>query len=119
LAGKTLRAPAYEIVCNPKNLESKCNICEDEIKNVYWKSQKKLEVYCRICYNLKVHESKIKGGVLEKFRKQEMLQDFSRKRHCEFFHKHHNTKAAVSFVPQKELEKRIKQENFYQSLFKY
>lgn len=119
--GSTRRQPAYEIVCSPKNLDSKCSLCEGEVKNVYWKNYKTLAVHCRKCYNGRVLEIKNKTkGVLDKFRKLNVMEnDFRKMRHCEFIHEHNNTKAKVLLFPPKEMHKRLSRENYLSTLFKY
>lgn len=119
--GATHRQPAYEIVCSPKNLDSKCSQCEGEVKNVYWKNHKTLAVYCRKCYNGRVLEIKNKTkGVLDKFRKLNVMEnDFRKMRHCEFIHEHNNTKAKILHFSPKEIHKRLNRENYLSALFKY
>lgn len=113
--------PAYEIVCTPTNLDSKCSSCEGEVKNVYWKNPKTQIVFCRKCYNGKVLEIKNKSkGVLDKYHKLNIMEnDFHKMRHCEFFHEHHNTKAAILILTPKEFRKKLNRENFNNTLFKY
>lgn len=119
--GPTHRHPAYEIICSPKNLDTKCHLCEGEVKNVYWKNPKTQIVYCRKCYNAKVLEIKNKNkGVLDRLRKLNVMEnDFRKMRHCEFIHEHNNTKAKILLLSPKEIQKRLNRENYFSTRFKY
>lgn len=113
--------PAYSIVCSPKMIDSKCDVCEFEPKNVYWKNERNQSVLCRKCYNEKVLEVKNKSrGIVERLRKLKILEnDYKRKRHCSFFHLHNNTTAHIYMFHPKEFRKRCQKENFINTFLKY
>lgn len=119
--GKILILKAYDIVCSANNTDSKCSVCECEIKNVYWKSSKSRSVLCRKCYNNKIFNIKNKSrGVVERFKSLQIVErDYKKKRHCNFFHQHSGTKAAVLLLTQKEFLKRKQKENFLNTFMKY
>ncbi|XP_070498595.1 uncharacterized protein [Chironomus tepperi] len=119
--GKILILKAYDIVCSPKNIDSKCSVCECEPKNVYWKSSKTRSVLCRKCYNDKIFNIKNKSrGVVEKFKSLQIVErDFKKKRHCHFYHQHSGTRAAVLLLTPKEFMKRKQKENFLNTYMKY
>lgn len=113
--------PAFEIVCAPINLDTKCEKCEEMPKNVYWKNKKTLTVLCRSCYNKKVLDIKKKpSGIIEKLRQLEAVEnDFEKKRYCDFYHEHNQTSAAIRLLAPKTFHQRIHKENFLNTLFKY
>ena len=117
--GKILILNAYDIVCSPKNIDSKCSVCECEPKNVYWKKSR--SILCRKCYNDKIFNIKNKSrGVVEKFKSLQIVErDYKKKRHCHFFHQHSGTRAAVLLLTQKEFLKRKQKENFLNTFMKY
>lgn len=119
--GKILILKAYDIVCSPKNIDSKCSVCECEAKNVYWKSSKSRSVLCRKCYKDKIFNIKNKSrGVVEKFKNLQIVErDYKKKRHCNFFHQHSGTRAAVLLLTQKEFLKRTQRENFLNTFMKF
>lgn len=119
--GQILILKAYEIVCSPKNVDSKCSVCECEPKNVYWKNSKSRSVLCRKCYNDKIFNIKNKSrGVVEKFKSLQIVErDYKKKRHCHFYHQHSGTRAAVLLLTQKEFLKRKQRENFLNTFMKY
>jgi hypothetical protein len=121
LGGEIKMKPAFEIVCSPINLDTKCEICEQVPRNIYWKSQTKQTVFCRSCYNQRVFEIKKKTrGVVDKLRKLDVMEnDFEKKRYCDFYHEHNKTSAAVRLLSPKTFHKRIHQENLLNTLFKY
>lgn len=103
------------------NLDVKCESCEEVPKNVYWKNQNTLVVLCRACYNQRIIDIKKKTrGIVEKLRTLQATEnDFEKKRYCDFCHEHNKTTAAVRLLDPKEFKKRIHQENFLNTLFKY
>lgn len=119
--GKVSFLKTYDIVCSPKILDSKCNECEGEPKNIYWKNIKTHAVLCRPCYNIKLFEIKNKSrGIVERHKKLEIFQhDFRKKRHCSFFHQHSGTKAAISILSKKDFSRQRKKENFLNTFMKY
>ena len=113
--------PAFDIVCMPINLDVKCESCEEFPRNVYWKNRNTLTILCRACYNQRIDDIKKKTrGIVEKLRNlQAMENDFEKKRYCDFYHEHNNSIAAVRLLNPKEFKKRMNQENFLSTLFKY
>ena len=113
--------PAFEIICGPTNFDTKCEDCEEKPVNVYWKNKKTQIVLCRSCYNQTVFEIKKKTrGILDKYRKLNEIKDnFEKKRHCDFYHQHNNTTAAVRLLTRKQFHQRINHENFLNTLLKY
>lgn len=113
--------PAYDIVCAPINLDTKCNSCEEKPRNVFWKNQRTQTVLCRPCYNQRMIDIKNKTrGVVDKLRKLEIMRtDFRKKRYCDFYHEHNNTTAAVLLLSPKEFHKRTHLENCLNIIFNY
>ena len=105
----------------PINLDVKCESCEEFPRNVYWKNRNTLTILCRACYNQRIDDIKKKTrGIVEKLRNlQAMENDFEKKRYCDFYHEHNNSIAAVRLLNPKEFKKRMNQENFLSTLFKY
>lgn len=112
--------PAFGVICTPVNFD-KCEKCELEPKNVYWKNRKTQSVLCRTCYNRKLFQVKTKTrGIVERFRKLEAIEaEYEKKRYCDFYHEHNKTTAAIRLLSMKEFHKRIHQENYLNTLFKY
>ena len=113
--------PAYDIVCSSINLDTKCEACEQTLKNVFWKNQKGQMVLCRACYNKKYKDIKMKTrGVVEKLRKLEIMEtEFRKKRYCDFYHEHNKTTAAIRLLSPKEFHRRTHQENCLNLHFNY
>lgn len=112
--GKTSMKPAFDIVCSPTNFDTKCESCEENLRNVYWKNRKTQQLLCRVCYTQELLMIRNKTrGILEKLHKLDsMKNDFEQKRYCDFYHEHNNTTAAIRLLSGKEFSKRIHRENF-------
>lgn len=119
--GEVVIEPAFNILCSPTNLDTKCGKCDEKPKNVYWKNKKTRAVLCRPCLNVSMEEIKQKSrGILEQLRKsEEMKRNYEKKRSCDFYHQHNNTTAAVRLLSSKEFHRRIKKVNFLNTLFNY
>lgn len=112
--------PAFDIVCTPRNLDSKCDSCCEEPKNVFWKNRKTQSVLCRSCYKKRVFEITTKTrGIVDRLRKLNAMDDFEKKRYCDFYHEHNQTEAAVRKLSRKEFHRRIHQENYLNTFIKY
>jgi hypothetical protein len=112
---------AYDIVCSAKKIDAKCDMCENEINNVYWKNARIHSVLCRGCYNARVLNIKNKSrGVIERFRNLKVMDSqYKKKRNCSFFHEHNGTKAHVYILSPKEFKKRCQRENLLNTVLKY
>ncbi|CRK99461.1 CLUMA_CG012765, isoform A [Clunio marinus] len=113
--------PAFDIVCTATNLDIKCDLCESELKNIYWKSKKTHNLLCRACYDKKIIKiRKATRGVIDQFRIiKAFKEDYEKKRYCDFFHKHSNSKAAIRLMTDKQLKNRISMENFLNTRIEY
>lgn len=113
--------PAFSIVCAPTNLDNKCDMCEEEPRNVFWKNWKTHAVLCRSCYNRKLFEIKTKTrGVVDRLRKvHKMENDFEKTRYCDFYHEHNKTTAAVRILTPKQFKKRTQHEYLLNTFLKY
>lgn len=112
--GETTVEPAFEIVCSPVNFDTKCELCEEELKNIFWKNRKTQKLLCRLCYKQQTLLIKNKTrGIIDKLRKLEAMEnDFEKQRYCDFYHEHNKTTAAIRLLSGKDFHKRIHRENF-------
>ncbi|KAG5681116.1 hypothetical protein PVAND_010576 [Polypedilum vanderplanki] len=113
--------PAYDIICSSKNIDSQCDMCENEIKNVYWKNSKIHSILCRSCYNDQLLKIKNKSkSANERFRKLDIMEkEYKKKRNCSFFHNHNGTKAHIYILSPKEFKKRRQREDLLNTILKY
>jgi hypothetical protein len=118
--GKIKIENAYDIICGPNNENWKCDQCENVITNVFWKNQKTNVVLCSKCYNNIILDIKnTSRGALDRARKMQSMENYKKKRYCGFYHEHNNTTAALRILPTNEFHRRIKKENFLNTILKY
>lgn len=119
--GRRVMKEAFKIVCLPKFIDTKCDLCEEELRNVYWKNEKTQSIFCRSCYNQKLLEIQTKTrGVVDKFRKvKEMKENYKKFCPCDFYHEHNNSTAAIRLLSPKQFHNRIKDESVLSTKFYY
>lgn len=119
--GKRVIQKAYEIVCSAKNSDTKCDLCEEYLRNVYWKNIKNQSIFCRSCYKTQCFEiqSKVRG-VMDRLRKSSLMsQNYKKFRSCEFYHDHQKSTAAIRLLSPKTLRRRMNEENLLSTKFMY
>lgn len=119
--GRRVMKEAFKIVCSPKFVDTKCDLCEEELRNVYWKNEKTQSILCRSCYNRKCLEIQNKTrGVVDKFRKMKVMKEnYQKFCPCDFYHDHNNSTAAVRLLTPEQFQKRIKDESLLSTKFYY
>lgn len=118
--GKRVIEKAYEIVCSAKTKDTKCDLCEEDLRNVYWKNIKDKSILCRSCYKTQYSEIQRKTRIVDKFRKLfSVSQNYKKYRSCEFYHDHQNSTAAIRLLSPKTLRRRIILENLLSTKFMY
>lgn len=118
--GKRIIQRAYEVICSPKSNELKCDLCEEEPKNIYWQNMKNQSILCRACYKSRLVELQRTRGVVDRLRKlSSMSTNYKKFRSCDFFHDHQNSTAAIRLLSPRTLRRRINEENLLSTKFMY
>lgn len=110
--GRRILRQAYEVVCAPKANESKCDLCEELPRNVYWRNVKNQSILCRGCYKTKLAQLQKTRGVVDRIRKlSAFFSGYKKFRSCDFYHDHQDSKAAIRLLSPKTLKRRLNEEN--------